>query len=128
MTRSFFGSACAGLAVVTLAATAMAGPEGDDCSAPILLNGNGFNFDTSTTTTDGPSEALCDNAGDSQVARDLWIRWIAPCTGAVTVDVCNANYDTKLALYSTCPGGPDTALACNDDACGAGGLASSLTF
>src|SRR5262245_8786983 len=103
MTRRFFGSACAGFAVAAFAGTVFAGPPGDDCGAPVTLFGNSISgVATPATTTDGPSETLCNNAGDSQVARDIWISWTAPCAGPVTVSLCDASFDTKLAVYTSC--------------------------
>jgi hypothetical protein len=54
---------------------------------------------------------------------------VATCTGTVTVGVCDADYDSKIAVYAgSCPSSPGTAIACNDDACGTSGLASQTTF
>jgi hypothetical protein len=102
---------------------------GDDCASPIVVSGSGpFPFDTTSATTgfQGQSEALC---ASEMITFDLWYRWTSTCTGPVTVTLCSlAVLDTKVAVYqgSACPTG--SALACNDDGCGAGGGPSIITF
>jgi hypothetical protein len=104
------------------------GPPGDFCATPIALVGNTAAIDNTAATTDGPTETLCDASGDNQVSKDIWYRWVAPCSGSTTVDLCTATFDTKLAVYAACPSSPNTAIVCNDDACGTGGLRSRVTF
>ena len=105
-------------------------PANNACSAATVISGYGS---TAVTTvgaiTDGPAEALCNAAGDNQVGADVWYSWSGCATGTVTLNICDASYDSKLAVYpSSCPGVTGTVIACNDDACGAGGLRSQLTF
>jgi|GEM_PF-4877043 len=71
-------------------------------------------FDTTAATFDGPG--LC------QTAPNVWYCYTATCTGAMVVDTCGSEYDTKIAVYETCecdPIGP--MLCCNDDHCCDGG-------
>ena len=90
-------------------------------------------FSTVGATTDGPSEPnlgfCCD---DQQIGSDVWFIFQATHTGTATASLCGSNYDTKVAIYTgtTCPVGPNTALAGNDDstACGGNGLQSRVTF
>ncbi len=101
---------------------------GDSCSAPIDIAGAGpFNWDNfdGVTGQEGQNEALCSN---EMITHDLWYRWTSYCTSNVTVTLCAlSSLDTKVAVYSGsgCPA--SSALACNDDACAAGGP-SSVTF
>ena len=81
-------------------------------------------FSTENATTDGPDlPAECDEGGGTQFRRDLWYRYRASCDGVATVSVCDATFDTKLAIYEggECLG---PLLACSDDACGEGGTRS----
>ncbi|MFY7894924.1 MAG: hypothetical protein ACOVP8_01730, partial [Phycisphaerales bacterium] len=49
------------------------------------------------------------------------------CAGDTTIAICDATFDTKMALYSGCGG---TLITCNDDTagCGTNGLGSTLNF
>jgi len=54
----------------------------------------------------------------------------AQCTGFTTIDTCNADFDTRIAVYEgrQCPTEPNS-IVCNDDACGQpDGLQSRVSF
>jgi hypothetical protein len=106
------------------------GPANDACAGAILVGVGSTPFTNLGATTDGPPDGVaCDFDGDAQVSSDVWFRFEAPCTAIVTVSVCASSYDTKLAAYETCPVPVQVpAVACNDDACGAGGTRSQLFF
>jgi hypothetical protein len=95
-----------------------------------IRNGQTITFSTIGADTDGWIEPLCNNAGDQQVASDIWYRYVPPCTGNVLVTLCGSSFDTKLAVYQTvCPSAPGNAFRCNDDnGPDCVGLASSLIF
>ncbi len=105
----------------------------DNCAdAPTVPDG-AYVFTNCTANTDGPTEGLCSFCcSDLQVNGDLWFRYVAASTGTVNVDTCGSVdpvFDTKIAVYAGgCPSGPDTAIACNDDACGAFGTLSATSF
>jgi hypothetical protein len=94
---------------------------GDDCHAPIALTGTGpFVWDDTNTTTgfEGQMEVLCNS---QMITYDSWYTWTANCSGPVTITLCGLpGPDTKMAVYAGagCPSG--SALACDDDFCGAG--------
>ena len=129
-------SCTAGLTPASCASTctATACPIPNDACANATRIGNGtFNFSTVGATTDGPSESNVGfGFGDLLVNQDVWFLYTATCTGTVSVDLCGANYDSRVAIYSgACPTAPNTAIAGNDDAptnCGAGSLHSYVTF
>ncbi len=93
-------------------------------------NGVPVSFSTIGATTDGNADTLCNASGNSQIFQDLWFLYQhIPCSGPVRVATCNADFDTRIAIYTTSCPGPDTALACNDDngpACS--GTHASLVF
>ncbi|MBX3403985.1 MAG: hypothetical protein KF699_11305 [Phycisphaeraceae bacterium] len=122
-----FGS---GNLVITGPSCGPAAPANDACANATVISGYGsFPFTTSLATTDGPTESVCNFFGYSQVGADVWFRWTACAAGTVTLDICDANYDSKIAVYpGTCPTATGTAIACNDDACGTSNLRSRLTF
>jgi hypothetical protein len=101
----------------------------DDCTAPIALSGAGpftFNQLGATTGAQGQTEASCLFFGSTTIDNDVWYTYTAPISGNGVIDFCGNTTDTKVAVYvgSGCPA-PNTAIACNDDACG---LQSQVTF
>ncbi len=116
----------AALLTALLAAPALAQPANDLCANARVIT-NGFtSFDTNGAATDGPPEPGCSFAGNNQISSDIWFRYAATCTGTTTVDLCSADFDSRVAIYgSTCPGAPGQAIACDDDSCG---LASVVSF
>ncbi len=106
--------------LMSLSMTGCPAPSNNACGAATLIaHCSPTAFSTAGATTDGPIEAAaCDAFGYQDVGSDVWFRYIAPCTGNVRVSLCGSSYDTKLAVYANCPGGPGATLACNDDFCG----------
>lgn len=118
---------CARLAALILplacVSAAAAQPVNDDCLSPEPIAGFGaFPFSTVDATTDGEPSPSCLFFGQSQIYRDVWYRWTAESSTLVRIDLCDATYDTKVAVYADAPKGgcPDPAsiVACNDDSCG----------
>jgi hypothetical protein len=99
-------------------------PSNDSCTSPTAVIGTGsFPFDTTWATTgaEGQSESLCNQGGFTSVAHDQWFSWTATFTGMARVSSCGGTTsNTKLAAYAGtgCPTA-GSALACNDDSCGA---------
>ena len=106
------------------------GPDNDNCAAATVISGYGSTAFTNVgATTDGPAEALCNAFGSNQVGADVWYRWTGCASGTITISVCDASYDTRLAVYGgNCPASGGVILVCNDDACGTNGLRSQVTF
>ena len=104
-------------------------PANDLCAnATPVLAGAATAFCNLNANTDGPTDILCNNANNNTITNDLWYTYTPVGKGRFVVDACASTFDTKLAVYaSACPAGPDTALACNDDACGQLGLASRVS-
>ncbi|MCA9242382.1 MAG: hypothetical protein KDA32_00395 [Phycisphaerales bacterium] len=96
--------------------------DNDDCANKSAISDGVTAFDTSTATTDGPSESSCGGA----ITSDKWYVYTASCTGDATIGLCGSSFDTRLAIYDgNCPVSANTAIACNDDSCG---NASEVTF
>jgi hypothetical protein len=109
------------------------GPANDNCNNRAGVSLGATPFSTVGATTDGPAHATCANAGSNQITNDIWYNYPSQCSGTLTVDTCTGtNYDSKIAIYAydgTCATINDATIrACNDDACGAGGLASRLSI
>jgi hypothetical protein len=99
----------------------------DACGSPIRIFDGATNFCTDGATTDGPTEGACAGFGDPQINQDVWYTYIATRSGVTTINTCaNTTFDSKIGIYlGGCPGGPNTAITCNDDSCG---LFSSISF
>ena len=96
-------------------------PTNDNCAdAPLLFDG-AVAFDTTFASKD---DSISDT-GCADMEADVWYRYVAQCDGEITISVCDADYDSVLAVYQGCPDGDDQAIFCNDDACG---NASEITF
>lgn len=97
------------------------------CSA-VPIGPGSWGFNTYNTNTDGPP-ASCRPG-----TRDIWYKYIAPCSGTATVTTCNSNYDTVLIAYwgGWCTDIASREIACNDDDAGAcpgqSGLLSRISF
>lgn len=104
-------------------------PPNNNCANAIAVGNGNTSFSTVNATTDGPDEpSMCDFFAYTQVGNDIWYRYTATCTGQARVSMCDATYDSKVAIYgSSCPAGA-SAIACNDDACGTNGTRSAVNF
>ncbi|MBI1825128.1 MAG: exo-alpha-sialidase [Planctomycetes bacterium] len=111
------------------------GVTNDDCANALALPISptvSQPFDNTEAFLDGPSPVSCDN-GSQPFGPDLWYTYVAPCTGSATFSLCNGtNFDTLMVIYggssATCSCPPSAAqINCNDDGCGAGGGASTIT-
>ncbi|MBI1189718.1 MAG: hypothetical protein GC200_03435 [Tepidisphaera sp.] len=106
-------------------------PLNDSCTSAQGVQAGTTNFSNMNATTDGPAE--CNVNGYAQIDNDVWFVWgnNSACTNPMTITTCGSDFNTKLAVYSACPTGPGTAIACSDDApsaCGTGTLNSAVTF
>lgn len=93
----------------------------DGCRGQIEITDGDTPFSTIGATTDGPVEpGICQYFFYSDVGSDIWFRYRATCTGDLTVDLCDSEYDTKFAVYDQCLNCPvdPGASVCNDDFCG----------
>jgi hypothetical protein len=82
-------------------------PLNDDCADWLPIGLGATDFCTIGAETDGPND--CD------ASNDIWYRWVAPDDGDLTVDLCNSDYDTYIAVYrsAVCP--PANLVVCQDD-------------
>ncbi len=94
-------------------------PEDNDlCGSNVIdvTEGN-KSFDTTNAGTEVPGEASC----GGQIENDIWYRYIPSCSGDVTLGICDADFDARIAIYFVlCPFSPDTAIACDDNSCAVG--------
>jgi len=91
--------------------------------------GNGVSaFDTANATSDPATQNNCETS--TTIFNDVWYQYSTPCAGNVSINLCGASFDTKLAVYTACPAGNNTAITCNDDSatCGVNSLQSAVAF
>jgi hypothetical protein len=88
-------------------------------------------YNTTTATTDGPPEPLCNSSdNDTQVHKDVWYRFQAATSGTLIASNCNTStaggsgdFDSKIAAYDIGTSLaafdpqllPDYFLGCNED-------------
>ncbi len=103
-------------------------PENNACEDAIDVGDGSYAFTTLGATTDGPDEPEdCDFYAYTHIESDVWFRYLASADGPVTVDICDSDYNTKLAVYkSSCPGIGGKGVGCDDRSCD--GLQSTITF
>ena len=91
----------------------------DNCAEALVLTDGIVTYTNEFATTDGNSDPLCDEFFDAQVSSDVWYTYTASCTGDVTISLCGADYDTKMAAYAGCGRCPpaDSPIVCNDESC-----------
>ena len=92
--------------------------------------------DTRLATTDGPQAGGdCVVSGVDSFQVDVWVQYVAPCSGTMTVQMCQSGlYDAMLGVFGTnepggacvCPEDNADLLVCNDDYCGGFGTLSGL--
>jgi len=94
--------------------------------------------DNRLALTDGPPSSFVDAVtGVDPFQGDVWLQYVAPCDGALTIENCDStSYDSVIEIYGgnqagadcQCPLDSSTSLASDDDGCGKAGAGSSLYF
>lgn len=116
---------------VTLNVNEGAPPVNDTCGAAPAITSGVYTFTTCRATTNNLTGSACQTG--AAVQRDLWYRYTATCTGAVTVNTCGSNFDTVVQVFpgATCPSSNASIIACDDDSqaqCPDNPDASSVSF
>jgi hypothetical protein len=98
----------------------------DNCTNAETIGNETKSFNTATATYDGPGLIY------GYTGPDVWYVYTAACTGNVTVNLCNSNFDTVLVVYngSACNPTSGRIKAYDDDGCSylGCGCGSKLTF
>ena len=100
----------------------------DDFSQALTLGGRlpvtwGMVSNRFATKQVGEPEHAGDAGGSS-----VWFKWTAPHSGMVSVDTCEAGFDTLLAVYTGGTLGALSPIAGNDDGGGSCSPGSKLSF
>jgi len=103
-------------------------PSNDLCSNATSVGNGVTTFSNVNAASEAPTQNACGSS--NTFFNDVWYQYSSPCSGDVAINLCGASFDTKLAVYTACPAGDNSAIACNDDSddCGINSLQSSLSF
>jgi hypothetical protein len=102
-------------------------PANDTCADAIAVGLGSTDFSTIGATTDGPPlPPECERGFGLTLDHDVWYTYTAGSDGTLTVDVCSATYDSRIAIYT---GSCDALVLeeCDDDGCGIVGGGSTLS-
>ncbi len=92
----------------------------DLCSDPGSIGEGVFPFTTVAAFTDGLSVSCSGGPGFAFV-NDIWFLYTPSCIGTATFSVCNdADFDTRVAVYTAAPCPPSGGVFCSDNAPGCG--------
>src|SRR6185369_17270870 len=83
----------------------------DTCAGAFTVGQGQFHGCTTHCTVDGAS--TCGN--NATPGPDVWYRFVASATGAMSIDTQGSTLDTILSVHSTCPGTVANSIVCNDD-------------
>jgi hypothetical protein len=122
------GATGSGTLAITGPACAPVGPSNDACANRSGVGTGSTPYTTVNATTDGPAHAGCLAFGNDQVSNDVWFNHPSQCPGSISISICDASYDSKMAVYDDagCTNLDARLMICNDDACGSSNLRSSV--
>ena len=108
-------------------------PSNDECSEAITIGVGTTTFNTTDATdTEIAIPTSCTANSNGLIAKDVWYKYVAPCSGVTTVSTCGtAGFDTRIVVYvasSACPTASAAVAGCNDDTAGCANGTSTATF
>ena len=114
------------LVILTLGALAVpAHAAADDDFSSTLTTGLFGDFEVTASNAAASKEpGEPDHAGNAG-GHSLWWTWQPAADGPITIDTCDSDFDTLLAVYTGDSVDALTEVASNDDGCGGG---SKVTF
>lgn len=96
-------------------------PPNDECRDSIIVPIGNTAFSNEGGSTDGVEEfPLCFESAYANIYHDIWFRHTATCNGELKVNLCESNFDTKVAVYEgwdCLPVSPPIGCNDDDDAC-----------
>ncbi len=109
-------------AAASVLSTAVALPgSNDECIQAIEIFDGETPFNTSGSTDSSPGlpEACAAENGTLNFGFDIWFTYVATCSGTLTVNQCDVDYDGRMAVYRNhnCPPSDEDLAGCNDDGC-----------
>jgi hypothetical protein len=116
--------ALAALVVAIFPGTALGGPPSNDgfVNAEVIDGRFGWTDGENTDATKEPGEP---NHAGNPGGASVWYSWTAPSTGRATLNLCYAEFDSLLAVYTGDVVSALQEVASNDDGCSA---QSQLSF
>ncbi|MCX5640613.1 MAG: hypothetical protein NT059_07365 [Planctomycetota bacterium] len=105
------------------------GTPNDTCATATIAHPGANAFDNTLAVSNPPTAPSGGCLGDG-FFNDVWFSYTPAFNGSVSISTCaGASFDTRLELWSGCPGlSGSTVIACNDDYCGnLSAITASLT-
>jgi hypothetical protein len=120
--------------MLTLPSVARADPVNDNFADAQTISGGSVSVNGTTagaTREVGEPDHYTSNAADASSwvgDHSVWYRWTAPSSGPISIDTCQTNIDSILAIYTGGSlGGLSRVADNNNNYCG-GGWGSKVTF
>jgi trypsin len=91
-------------------------PANDDFAGPLSLTGT---FDSQTGQDNGNATREVGEPHHAGIegGRSLWYTWTAPASGPTSVDTCDGDFDTTIAVYTGASVSGLSEVARDDDSC-----------
>jgi len=119
------GAATVGYFQLNISQVVPVSPPNDLCANATPITAGTYAWNNCGANTDGPAAAC-------QPLRDVWFKFVAPCSGSVWLNTCGSAINTVMSVYTGACGSL-SLVGCNNDAavgadpCG-GSVQSFLTF
>jgi len=100
----------------------------DTCGTGVPITTGSNPFTTVGASTEGPAVPGACGFDDDQIESDIWFAFTPPCADDVTISICDADFQPRLAVYFiSCPTGPNNPepVACDEGGCPGG---AEVTF
>ena len=94
-------------------------PANDDFADAVQLSGD-FDFALNQTNSEATKEAGEPEHDGNEGGASVWYSWTAPEAGDATVDTCDSNFDTVIAVYIGTDVASLSEVTSDDDGCGEG--------
>ena len=106
----------------------VATPTNDDFADAQAVSGELPLLNTSGNSNGATAEPLEPQHAGAGAASSVWYSWAPQAPGAVTVDTCESDFNTRLAVYTGSALSNLQSVASDGDSCGTGGTRSRLSF
>ena len=103
-----------------------AAPANDNFASATTMPGSEGSL--SATNVDATKESGEPNHGGDLGGTSIWFTWTPPASGPATIGTAGSSFDTVLGVYTGSSVNALSAVAGNDDAAGAAGVQSAVSF
>src|ERR1044071_3443157 len=85
-------------------------PVNDDCGGAISITFDSGSLTGTTVDATITTGSLC---GDPMFSPDVWYTFAPQSTGRLSLSTCPTLFPNVISVFATCPGGPNTEIACS---------------